>query len=830
MPYNPHAYSPASAGVRNFGFLARTTNEITSAENTPVRTVTVPQQPGISHDVLRDVAPNADDTNRAIAQTTEGPVIYSKTSNLISCPNAEGEVSLGCWLMSSDNDRFARKNLEVDAMPGEAEPAEIMVVPGNWMDLAGTTASPGTYSTVSSDLYNTETLNSEQRIFTGVMMNSNTGQLYETYEDDVPPPNTDKPRLLPEQMTIQNPKVTALSGGWDPSMPARHKVEVPEVLYGDDAGRNIWGPQLYATAIRDLAEQRDVRQQFNNRNGFVPVEPAWDKRAVGFVGYVSAYRGTPHMPPTQREARNGADTFNRTVTNIDSVIDVPAPVNMDLDMENTQSYTNREAYRLMTNENPGLTNQVPGRLEYRPAEYGNGVSSARNDGTTQLYDDGHIDLKRERPVIDYARAPDSTVVHRVPRNPTVPRTVRNLDVTPREPRSVGTNFEGIDYYKSKNDYNHGVRRQDQDASRQYHHQPETFDGVQKRPGALGRTPQRGDQDAGRQYHHQPETFDGVQNRPGAMGRTPQRGDQDAARQYHHQPETFDGIQTRPGALGRTPQRGDQDAARQYHHQPETFDGVQKRPGALSRTPQRGDQDAARQYHHQPETFDGVQKRPGAMARRVAVDDKKEENARYTGDTALNGVLDGRLVDERQFLASFKLVEDRGIANAAAIGTRNMDVLNANAQAGGSTASRLASEGASRERVQGVSTTSGGGADVAQGSRVADWTAHVRDTSYKNRYNGSVTMGNDINAGIVLRAAGDGKASNIRGRVENYRTHGPNGMAASTLAEGRMDIPERVPYALTDEDLYSIVGTRNPQRGMDFFTPERVEFTRDAIKI
>ena len=702
MPYNPHAYSPASAGVRNFGFLARTTNEITSAENTPVRTVTVPQQPGISHDVLRDVAPNADDTNRAIAQTTEGPVIYSKTSNLISCPNAEGEVSLGCWLMSSDNDRFARKNLEVDAMPGEAEPAEIMVVPGNWMDLAGTTASPGTYSTVSSDLYNTETLNSEQRIFTGVMMNSNTGQLYETYEDDVPPPNTDKPRLLPEQMTIQNPKVTALSGGWDPSMPARHKVEVPEVLYGDDAGRNIWGPQLYATAIRDLAEQRDVRQQFNNRNGFVPVEPAWDKRAVGFVGYVSAYRGTPHMPPTQREARNGADTFNRTVTNIDSVIDVPAPVNMDLDMENTQSYTNREAYRLMTNENPGLTNQVPGRLEYRPAEYGNGVSSARNDGTTQLYDDGHIDLKRERPVIDYARAPDSTVVHRVPRNPTVPRTVRNLDVTPREPRSVGTNFEGIDYYKSKNDYNHGVRRQDQDASRQ--------------------------------------------------------------------------------------------------------------------------------YHHQPETFDGVQKRPGAMARRVAVDDKKEENARYTGDTALNGVLDGRLVDERQFLASFKLVEDRGIANAAAIGTRNMDVLNANAQAGGSTASRLASEGASRERVQGVSTTSGGGADVAQGSRVADWTAHVRDTSYKNRYNGSVTMGNDINAGIVLRAAGDGKASNIRGRVENYRTHGPNGMAASTLAEGRMDIPERVPYALTDEDLYSIVGTRNPQRGMDFFTPERVEFTRDAIKI
>lgn len=469
--YNPSAYAHASLN-NLFGNLQQPWGNVTDPN-----IVTIPGAPGLQSGILAPPPPNADDMQRSVVQSPSGPVIESKTSNLITCPNADGDVSLGCWLFSSDNDRFARKNLEQDTMPGEAEPNDIKVVPGNWLELAGSTASPGNYSTVTPDLYNTETLASEQRIFTGIMMNSNTGQLYETYEDDVPPPNTDRKRLLPEQMSNQNPKVTALSGGWDPSMPTRHKVEVLEVEYGADAGRNPWGPQLYASAIRDLAEQKDVRQQFNNRNGFVPVEPAWDRRAVGFVGHVSAYRGTPHMPPTQREARPIPDTFDETVRNIDFPgMDVPAPPDMMIGGSfgsREDPRQNRGAPAVLSGGSFAAVNHAPGRLEWRPSGSISTSSAAGHSGQRvgQIYDDGEIRLRPERPWSEYSQAPDNHVVQTVVRVPTVPRVQRSTDQDPSRGR-----YHAADTLVGDGDQQ-GLRMED----------------------VVERRVIRGDQDAGRQH-------------------------------------------------------------------------------------------------------------------------------------------------------------------------------------------------------------------------------------------------------------------------------------------------------------------------------------------
>jgi hypothetical protein len=388
--------------------------------------------PGIEQTTFEHTPPPTGNLTQLTNENT-GTVLKTSSSSLVSCPVVESQttpaIPLGCWLFSSDNDRFARKNLENDVLAGEKEPQEISTVQGNWMDLQCNNGRAGGnfFSEVTPDLYNSEILQSEQRIFTGLMVNSNTGEIFETYEDDVPPPNTDKPRLLPEQMSFQNPKVTALSGGYDPSMPPRHKVEVLENDndYGPDAGRNIWGPQLYATAIRDLAEQKDVTQQFNNRDGMVPVEPAWDRRPVGFVGKVSAYRGTPHMPPTQREAAENPNTFGK-MTSVDfrEIMDYHAPVNFQLGGKGgIRDYTDtfggdngvREAPAVVRNGSVGVVNQVPGRVSFQEGGPGN-VNSNGPSGknNSQIYLDGQIFLKKELPTElrhQFMSTPDATIIN-----------------------------------------------------------------------------------------------------------------------------------------------------------------------------------------------------------------------------------------------------------------------------------------------------------------------------------------------------------------------------------------------------------------------------------
>ena len=445
MAYNPGAFNRgaiASAIAGNRAQFDTTVLQYQQIENWAGRgnnaenRITIPEQSGISIGYLNGPIPNADNMSRIITtpglnppsnqtllqavglQPTAGPlakpdgatfdpstsrVIQSNTSNLVTCPNAEGEVPLSCWLFSNENDTFARKNLINDSTPGIPDPPEIYVGPGNWLEMQNNGTGESSWATVTDDLYNAEQLPSEQRIFTGVMVNSNTGEMYETYEDDVPPPNTDRHRLLPSQMTTQNPMLTRLSGGHDPSMPARNKVEVPETELEADAGRNIWGSQLYSTAIRDIAEQIDVRQQYNNRDGFVPVEPAWDRRAVGFVGHVSAYRLHPNIPATQREAYGSNYTFEQGLRNVKTGnMDIPVDRNEEDYMSLSHRVKNR-GYASADGQGASLAevHLAPGRVAFSVAE--GDAESRSTPGSNQLYSTGLARLREEYRHADYAQ-------------------------------------------------------------------------------------------------------------------------------------------------------------------------------------------------------------------------------------------------------------------------------------------------------------------------------------------------------------------------------------------------------------------------------------------
>lgn len=240
--------------------------------------------------------------------------IQKTTSNLNSCPAGQGEVPMAAWFLASDQLLGARMHPWFTGTPAaQAEPRDIMQPSSTIVDGE---AAAGQYPTINDALYYQTVLPSELRVYTGTMVNTGTGEMMDTFEEDLPPPNQSKDVLQPNQLSFQNPRMFYLDGGVnDPNLPERRKMEVAEDQYGADAGPNIWGPQLYTDRMRQEITERFARTTFNNHNGILPIEPAWDKHPVGFVGYVQAYRNTPYVPATQRNV-NG-DTFDGTLKGLD---------------------------------------------------------------------------------------------------------------------------------------------------------------------------------------------------------------------------------------------------------------------------------------------------------------------------------------------------------------------------------------------------------------------------------------------------------------------------------------------------------------------------------
>jgi len=252
-----------------------------------------------------------DSDNRSVyvpsAQTYGGETAIVRESNGSNlCPPTDACAAgmlIGANIVSQDGGVYSHRKLNMTREPG-TRVDEVYVQRAAVGDYATSNAAGNVqhhtqpYGNYAPALYDSPTLDSERRISTGVMMNAWTGQMYETFESDLPPPNTDK-SLTPGQFERTNPKLVAMKGGRDPNRDYQSKRELCQRIPGDDGGGNVFGDALYADRRRENMQQRANRTVFMNRGGDVSVQAAWDRKPVGFVGYQRAYNFMPYLRPTQ---------------------------------------------------------------------------------------------------------------------------------------------------------------------------------------------------------------------------------------------------------------------------------------------------------------------------------------------------------------------------------------------------------------------------------------------------------------------------------------------------------------------------------------------------
>lgn len=213
-----------------------------------------------------------------------------------SAGNQGGRI--GCEVVSSGEDEQARQNLRLNADTGVRYPSQVAAKTTQGWRAVGRAPQ---YSEFTDDLFNTQSATHlhERKMMTGVFVNTNTGKMYKTYEEDIPPPNTNA-SMEPSQLQRVNPKLVALQGGIDYNRPPRQKTEVQQNLPGVDHGPNMWGDQLYAGRRREREREIAAADVWGNKGGMYSTEPIMDGRPTGYVGFQNMVRINPYAQPTQR--------------------------------------------------------------------------------------------------------------------------------------------------------------------------------------------------------------------------------------------------------------------------------------------------------------------------------------------------------------------------------------------------------------------------------------------------------------------------------------------------------------------------------------------------
>ncbi len=134
----------------------------------------------------------------------------------------------------------------------------------------------------------------------GVMKNHFTGEVFEGFKKQMPTPDQNQ-AIFPSQMQQTNPKLIWLNAGQDSNHPWQSKQELAYSMQRADAGRNVWGTQLYAGQVRERENQYIGQQIWGNQGGNYCVQNSGYAKETpfGFVGYQNMVRFLPWLPPTQ---------------------------------------------------------------------------------------------------------------------------------------------------------------------------------------------------------------------------------------------------------------------------------------------------------------------------------------------------------------------------------------------------------------------------------------------------------------------------------------------------------------------------------------------------
>lgn len=202
-------------------------------------------------------------------------------------------VKLGCGIISNGEDQYEHRFTNFNRAPSQGEPNEILIS-------TPPTMQKYPHGEYNDELFKTRIDNTENKVSTGVMVNPYTGEMFETFIDEIPPPNTNK-HIPREQFLKSNPMLIKSHGGIDPNAPRRQKREICKKIPGPEHGPNVWGDALYTGRIGDMQRELIGRDIFNNRNGDYSTDRSLiGEKPAGYVGLHQMFRPRPYLPPTQQ--------------------------------------------------------------------------------------------------------------------------------------------------------------------------------------------------------------------------------------------------------------------------------------------------------------------------------------------------------------------------------------------------------------------------------------------------------------------------------------------------------------------------------------------------
>lgn len=265
----------------------------------------------------------------------------------------------------------------------------------------------------TQSLFQTPVDQTQNLVSTGRLLNSYLGQDFETFENQLPPPNTDK-SMSRLQFEKVNPKLVWINGGYNHHNPPPRKTEQSGDVFRPVSalgGSVAFGSRnLYDPVVTSRVKMYAKSDLFNNRNGDYPQTPEIAReQPQGFVGYVQRDRHPNNLPATQEIDMRGW-----------------MPISQDLNPD----LTKREEY---TGEFCVRKNHISEEIVFGPNLI-NGIQAAGDFPMTLP------ETTRESQSLSYVNAPSSNTGNLVTSEIGLPQTTResqSLSYTNAPSRNIG---------------------------------------------------------------------------------------------------------------------------------------------------------------------------------------------------------------------------------------------------------------------------------------------------------------------------------------------------------------------------------------------------------
>ena len=230
------------------------------------------------------------------------PVLYGAPSPAVGQPEP---VDLGCWIVPQQLRTVSggREQVYRDHLPTGAR-----------TQVAASEAPPGGYAARYDDrAFLTPLEVSESVLSTGKIINTYTGEIANTFEDTMPPPNRKAGDVVRENKNKQL-RVDAMGGN---VLNTYHKTEQENSLPPADSGPpNAAVTNRIAYDAHQEGLERAERDMYWTRRDLAPTEAQMTKNPIFFDGYNNLLRIAPYVPTTvQLDSKDWVPNASELPTN-----------------------------------------------------------------------------------------------------------------------------------------------------------------------------------------------------------------------------------------------------------------------------------------------------------------------------------------------------------------------------------------------------------------------------------------------------------------------------------------------------------------------------------